>query len=376
MEEKESIKYKRLAYLVWSLTGFLLLLVAFAYVLDFFKPILTPFILAIGLVYLFRPAVIYLDGRGLPRVVSIIVVYLIFFILLSLFFVYFVPLVSRQLYEFGRHIPDYFSRLIGEVNDLQSRYSRLEFPSWLEQVFSQTAGNLRDFFIRFASGLPSLGINFVSSFFTNVFYFILSFLLSFYLLKDYEAIKETIYQLIPANWRSHGKALLSRVSDVVRGFIVGQVLVSLSVGVLCTLALLILGVDYALLIGLITGVLNVIPYFGPLVGAILAGLVALFKSPWLAFWAVVAMMLVQQADSLFISPNIMSYQVRLHPVLIVFSLLAGGLIWGTLGMLLSIPVAAALKAVVYYFLEEQQLFEKEKKKRKRSGKSRNKGKVS
>lgn len=376
MEEKENARYKRLAYLIWSLAGVLFLIIAFAYFLNFLKPILTPFILAVGLVYLFRPAVVYFDKRGLPRILSIIVVYLVFFVLLSLFFVYFVPLISSQLYEFGRNIPNYFSRLVKEINYLQSRYSRLEVPSWMEQVTNQTAGNLRDFLIRFASRLPSLGINVVSSLFTNVFYFVLSFLLGFYLLKDYEAIKETVYQLIPITWRSHGKTLLSRVSGVVRGFIVGQVLVSLSVGVLCTLVLLILGVDYALLIGLITGVLNIIPYFGPLVGAVLAGLVALFKSPWLALWAVLAMILVQQIDSLFISPNIMSYQVRLHPVLIVFSLLAGGLVWGAMGMLLSIPIAAALKAIVYYFLEESNRSKEEKKTRRSSGKSRNKGKIS
>ncbi len=376
MENKEGIKYKKLAYLIWNFVGILLLFLTFIYLLNFLKPILTPFILAVGLVYFFRPAVLYLDKRGLPRIASIIFVYLVFFVFLSLFFIYFVPLVSGQLYEFSRNIPNYFSRLIKEINYLQSKYSHLEVPSWLGQFTNQTVGNLRDFLIRFASGLPSLGINVVSSFFTNVFYFVLSFLLSFYLLKDYEVIKETIYQLIPINWRYHGKNLLSCVSAVVKGFIVGQVLVSLSVGVLCTLALLILGVDYALLIGLITGILNVIPYFGPLVGAILAGLVALFKSPWLALWAVLAMIFVQQLDSLLISPNIMSYQVRLHPVLIVFSLLTGGLIWGAMGMLLSIPIAAALKAVVYYFLEEKNFSKEEKKKRRSSGKSRNKGKIS
>ncbi len=360
MEDREEIKYRKFAYLVWSVLGVLILALTFAYFLNLLKPILTPFILAVGLVYLFRPVVIFLDKRGFHRILSIVIVYLVFFIILSLFFVYFVPLISRQLYEFGRNIPEYFRRLSTELGYLQSKYSRLGIPTWFDQVSNQAVKNLRNFLLRFASNLPSLGFNVVSSFFTNVFYFVLSFLLGFYLLKDYEVIRETVYELIPLSYRSHGQALLSRVSKVVRGFVIGQALVSFSVGILCTLALLILGVDYALLIGLVVGVLNVIPYFGPLAGAVLAGLVALFESPWLALLAVLAMIIVQQIDSLFISPNIMSYQVRLHPVLIVFSLLAGGLIWGAMGMLLSIPAAAALKAIVYYFLEERGSSEEKK----------------
>lgn len=375
MEDRETSKYRKLTYAVWSLIGILLLFLFAAYALTLLKPILTPFIFAIALVYLFRPLVVFLEKRGLPRAASIFLVYLIFFTLLSLFFVYFVPLVATQLYELGRNIPAYFSRALKEINYLQDKYSSLEVPSWLGKALSQAIDSLQDFSIRFASGLPTLGMNVVSSLFTNAFYFVLSFVLGFFLLKDYEAIREAVYELIPPKWRPEGKALISRVSAVVRGFIIGQLLVSLSVGVLCTLALLALGVDYALLIGLISGVLNVIPYFGPLAGAILAGLVALFKSPWLALWAVVVMIIVQQLDSLFISPNIMSYQVRLHPALIIFSLLAGGLFWGTMGMLLSIPVAAALKAVVYYFLEERSKTGTCSRVKK-SGKSRDKGEVS
>ncbi len=375
MEDREKIKYQKMAYLIWSLIGLLLLFLSIVYFFNLLKPILTPFVIAVALVYLFRPGVIFLEKRGLPRILSIILVYLSFFVLLSLLFVYFVPLIASQLYELGRNFPAYFNRVSREISYFQARYSKLEFPSWFDKALSQAVDSFRDFLVRFASSLPSLGVNVVSSFFTNIFYFILSFVLGFFLLKDYEAIKETLYELLPLNWRPEGKALLSRVSAVVRGFIIGQALVSLSVGVLTTLALLILGVDYALLIGLVSGVLNVIPYFGPLAGAILAGLVALFKSPWLALWAVVAMLVVQQLDSLFISPNIMSYQVRLHPVLIVFSLLSGGLFWGAMGMLLSIPLAAALKAVVYYFLEERGQIKAETRVRK-SGKPRNKRKIS
>ncbi|MDP3013822.1 MAG: AI-2E family transporter, partial [Candidatus Subteraquimicrobiales bacterium] len=118
---------------------------------------------------------------------------------------------------------------------------------------------------------------------------------------------------------------------------------------------LILGVDYAVLLGFIVGILNIIPYLGPIVGGTLAVIVALLESPMLALWVIVAMVVVQIIDGSIVSPRIVGETVNLHPVLIVFSLLIGARLFGFIGLLLAIPVAAAAKVLIYHFLTKNEL---------------------
>ncbi|MDP2232806.1 MAG: AI-2E family transporter, partial [Actinomycetota bacterium] len=117
------------------------------------------------------------------------------------------------------------------------------------------------------------------------------------------------------------------------------------------IGLAIVGVPYALVLGLSTGILNVVPYLGPFVGALIAGIVGLFVSPMTGLLAVVVIIAAQQLTDVFVTPRVMSSQVDLHPLLVIFSLLVGGTLFGFWGLILAIPVAAIGKGLFVYYYE-------------------------
>ena len=144
----------------------------------------------------------------------------------------------------------------------------------------------------------------------------------------------------------------AKVSSVLGGYLRGQAVVSAATAVLVTIGLTAVGVPYALVLGLLAGVLNIIPWFGPVVAEVIAAIAAAFVSPWLALVAVLIIAGSQQLTDIFITPRVMSEQVDLHPLLVIFSLLAGSALAGFFGLLLAIPVAAIAKGVFVYYFEK------------------------
>jgi predicted PurR-regulated permease PerM len=140
----------------------------------------------------------------------------------------------------------------------------------------------------------------------------------------------------------------------VGGFLKGQALVALSVGILSGLALYFLGLDYAVLLGFLICVFNIIPYLGPIVGGAPAVIIALGTSWQLAVVVAIVLVIIHEFDSIVISPRIMSQQVNLHPAVVIFALLTGGTLMGFVGMLVAIPIAAVGKALYLHFREREE----------------------
>jgi predicted PurR-regulated permease PerM len=146
---------------------------------------------------------------------------------------------------------------------------------------------------------------------------------------------------------------MDRVNNVAGRYIRGQILISIIVGVLCTIVLLVLKIDFAVLLGAIAGIFNLIPLLGPLVGGIPAALAALFISPLKALLVILLFIAIQQIDNYVISPNVMKYQVGVHPGLIIFSLIAGGALFGFWGLLIAVPTVAIIQETLKYYLLER-----------------------
>lgn len=361
-------RWKQVALIVWSTIGLIVLIVLFAYIFNSVKSILTPFIYALAIVYILRPVVNFLEERKIPRVIALVLTYLLFLLILALLLLYFIPIIIQQGGEFARHLPKYVKTIQDSLLDYQDKLRGLQIPPAATDLIEEALDSLKKSGLKFASRLPGETVNLVSGFVSSFLYFVLAPVLAFYLLKDLHKIKKTIVELIPLRHREEVLKVTHKIDEVVGGFVKGQFLVALTVGVLVFLWLLIIGVDYPLIIGMVTGVLNIVPYFGPVIGGALAAIVAAFKSWKLALIAVAGIFAIQQIDGFLISPNIMSSQVELHPVLIIFSLLVGGYYFGFLGMLLAIPVVAVGKALVYHFLEYREASETARSKPSRTRK--------
>ncbi|MDZ7838682.1 MAG: AI-2E family transporter [Actinomycetota bacterium] len=186
--------------------------------------------------------------------------------------------------------------------------------------------------------------------------FIIGPIIGFYVLKDTNKLRSIFIKVLPVSLRPQAVALLDKINMVAGRYLRGQLLISFIVGVLCTVVLLILRVDFAVLLGFIAGILNMVPFLGPILGAIPAALTALFLSPLKALLVVLLFIAIQQIDNYFITPTIMKYQVRVHPAIIIFSLITGGAIFGFWGLLLAVPVVAIVQEILkFYLLEKRNL---------------------
>ncbi len=284
----------------------------------------------------------------MPRLLAVTVTYLIVMLFIGLVLLYLIPIVINQGSLFVKKFPGYLKSEIELIQVWRGKLMELRVPPAAITLLEQTVEKMREAGLVFLSSLPGFTLNI----FSIVFYFILAPFLAFYILKDLGKVKETLIGLIPARYQDDSLDILHKVDLALSGFLRGQLLVALSVGVLAGIIFAFLGVDFSIVLGIIVGVLNIVPYFGPIMGGLIAAIVAFFKTPILALWVVLAMVVVNIIDATLLSPNIMSQQVNLHPVLIAFSLLIGGSLLGVLGVFIAIPIAAVGKAIVYHFIEQ------------------------
>lgn len=355
--ESRRDRWSRIGVTSWAVVGMIVLFAVALWLLARLEAVLTPLALALVIVFFLKAPVNWLCSRGVPRTAAVLLAYVLGIGVLVGFSIFILPTIASRFGQFFEQFPVYYDRVYQLWVDIQDRYRALAVPSWLEaaitdaqdEVVTQGTALSR----RLASGVFAAGGQAVNFFF-NI---IMSAVISFYLLKDLPKIREGALALLPESRRPEARHLYSTVVGAIGGFIRGQIIVAAFVGVLAYIVLALIGVPFPLVIGLITGVFNVIPYFGAIVGAVTAAVAAAFVDPWLALWAVLALVAVQQVESLVISPRVMSQAVDLHPVAVILSLLAGGTLLGFTGLLIAIPIAAAAKGVSVYYLEKHGMWQ-------------------
>jgi len=351
-------KWKNTAIVCWAIVGVFGVLWLFWLVLRQVNVVLPLVIYTMVLVYLLRPAVEKLQERGFPRTLAVVVTYLVMAAFLALLFWYLIPVITKQFIAFAQDVPTRFYPKLQKFghNLLEAYQARL----------GGTFLDINKFIASFSSKGKELGLGMVSRLPTATFSFvggilnlILAPILAFYMLKDLPTIKETITKLIPRDYRDEFLTIAQKTNIVLSGFLKGQLMVSAIVGLLVGTWLLILGVDFPFVLGAISGVLNIIPYLGPILGGSLAALVASFNPSGAVLKVILVaagMLAIQQLDGAVISPQVMRRQVNLHPVLIVFALLIGGSLFGVVGMVLAIPMLAVAKVLLYHFVDKKDIF--------------------
>lgn len=161
------------------------------------------------------------------------------------------------------------------------------------------------------------------------------------------------YAIFPKNKAEIIIEFFKEIKEAFSKFFVGKALDSLIIGILCFIGCLIMKVRYALLISLIVGVTNMIPYFGPFIGMIPAAIITVFYSPFKALWVIIFIFLLQQFDGLYLGPKILGIQVGLKPFWIILAILVGGGFFGVWGMLFAVPIAAVVKTVLGKYVTKQ-----------------------
>ncbi|WP_028309436.1 AI-2E family transporter [Desulfitibacter alkalitolerans] len=330
---------------VLLLIGALLLGVYFLYIV---RVILPPFILALVLAYLLNPLVTNLEKKGFKRTLAILIVYTSVLGGITLIIIYAFPVIAREIDKFSKMVPVLTIQLQESITNFYENYQRVQIPESLRQVIDDTISNFEQFLIASLDAFAEriLGI------FSGLVIILLSPILAFYILKDKNILGERVMGLFPAALRREVSHLWKEIDRILTKFIRGHLLVAFLVGLMMAVGLTIIDVRFAILLGIISGLFDLIPYFGPVLGALPAFIMALLDSPIKALYVLILMVAVQQIESNILSPKILGESVGLHPLTVIFVVLAGGHLFGLLGLLIAVPVTAVTRIIINYWVDK------------------------
>lgn len=319
-------------------------LVLFALGLVLFKllsPVLTPFLLAALLAYIADPVVDWIESNGVSRTLAVVIIFVVALILLLFALLILLPLLGQQLAQ----IPDYIAWLQGQFIPL--------LRPWLgEQMINDIAGidvlasiqqhwqQAGDVILQLIQQITQSGARLLS-WLVNL---LLVPVVGFYLLRDWDVLIARIHGLLPRDKEVLIFSLVVESHSVLGAFMRGQLLVMLVLTVIYTLGLYWIGLDSFLLLGVISGLVSFVPYLGFLVGVVFAGLAAYMQyetmMPVIQVLAVFAV--AQLIEMLLLTPYFVGDRVGLHPVVVIFSIMVGGELFGFMGVLLALPMAAVI----------------------------------
>ena len=302
--------------------------------------------------YLLNPIVNYIENKGISRFLSVMLIYLVLIVTIFLLIFVFGPKITKEFKNLASILPKYLDRVFRFFDSIYNKYIKNidNIPPQLDGVkgiYKDNISKVENIFTKWISKFTEKTIDIFSKIFTIV----LIPILSFYFLNDKEYFKKKVYFCIPKNYRNHVLILSKDINNVISQFIKGRVLVAMFVGITTTISLIVLRIDFALIIGLMAGIADIIPYFGPVIGIIPAVFFALLKSPIRALWVVIIFTVIQQIESNIITPKVVGESVGIHPVTVILSLIIGGGFFGVTGMILAIPTVGVLKVLYSYLVE-------------------------
>lgn len=319
-----------------------------ALLLYLLAPVFTPFLVAALIAYLGDPLVDRLERRGLSRTWSVVVVFVVLFGGLTLVVVLLVPLIERQLSHLLARLPAYLQWLQDTA-----------LP-WIQHTFGVDAGDLnlqslpealREHWQK-AGGIAAQVIKAVSHSGAAMMAWLANLLLipvvSFYLMRDWDILVARIRELLPRSVEPHAVQIARESDSTLSAFLRGQLLVMLALSAIYSIGLWLAGLDLALLIGMLAGLVSFVPYLGFIIGVLAAGVAVLVQTQdWFALLPVLAVFGVAQViESALLTPWLVGDRIGLHPVAVIFAVLAGGQLFGFVGVLLALPAAAVIAVLL------------------------------
>lgn len=308
-----------------------------------------PLAFAAGLVFLLEPAVKLFARLRLPRLVGAIIAFLMLGGVVVATGALVWPTVQAQGVELIEQLPDLYVSVVEWVRDaavalglnIDQLLSQEAIESWLRDPANQETIQQLLFGFGAGAGVVLRGVA------ETLAVVVLAPVLAIYLLMDLDKFKYQSLELTPPKLRDEVAYVSGEVGTALGSFVRGQLLVALIVGIASSIGMWAIDLPFWLIIGIVAGLLNLIPFLGPVVGGALAALVALLNAdPWQAVWAVAIMIAIQQIDNHVITPAIQRARVNLSPLVIVLALIIGGALAGLLGVLVAIPATAAIRIVV------------------------------
>jgi predicted PurR-regulated permease PerM len=313
-------------------------------------------VLAIFFAYLINPLVELLRKpfaetypRLMPRSLAIALSFLLVFSVLGVAIYYLAPGISRQARTFVENIPTYTTSVQSAINDMNRRFDRMRLA---ENVQTQINERINLFLAGAGTFVTTLlGMSAIYAV-TYLPWLVLVPILAFFFLKDAQMFKVGLLRVVPVgDWRTRVESVMTDVNNTLKAYTRAQLISCVMIGTICTIGFYLIGNDYALILGIMAGVLELIPLLGPLTVATVATIVGGFESGWQALWTVVFLGGLRVVQDYFIYPRIIREGIHLHPLAVILSVLAGEQVAGIPGVFIAIPLVALLTVLYKHILE-------------------------
>ncbi len=315
-------------------------------------PVLTPFFISVLIAYMVNPIVGWLEDMRMRRDVAVSLVFLLAFLLLVVVLLIVIPVLIREVADFLGRLPGYLDAFqknmlpwieaqLGVEINLQS-FDVERARTLIQEYFSNIAGA--------AGNVVSVMTQSGGRFLVWITSMVLVPLVTFYLLRDWRLLMDTLRDILPRNLEPTIVKLTEDCDEALGGFLRGQLMVMISLGLIYAIGLWIVGLNNAIAIGMIAGLVSFVPYLGAIIGVLLAGITAVIQNFSFLFLLSVGIVFVvgQLIESFVLTPKLVGDRIGLHPVLVIFAVMAGGQLFGFAGVLLALPAAAAGTVIVRF----------------------------
>jgi len=318
---------------IMALIAFVLLVIFLYHTKDVILLLFASFVIASAL----YPTVDWMSRR-MRRGLAVGIVYFVGILILSVLSVPFFAILIGQIREFIQDFPKY--------------WAHVQFLITKGEILIESTGYIPDYSRAF-SDLPSISKDIVSQSINLTVNIVAGIVMAFtlailvlFLLLDKEEIKKGVLLLFPIHCREKTEFIIATISKKVGGYVRGELLLMFAVGVLTSIALAVAGIKFAFLLGLIAGLLEIVPIVGPILSAVPAVIVALADNPWLALYVVIIYFVIQRFENVLLTPLILGKFLELHPIIIITAVLTAGSILGVFGVILSPAIAASIYVLI------------------------------
>lgn len=328
-----------------------------------FLAIIAPFIFGFFFAYLIRPIVVTLEkplkkikkgkGEKIKRVISIIVAYLIVIGALTIIIVYIFPQMKNSVKDIGNSVKNGYNYVTNHLDEMNAMIPIINLGNVIEYI----QNNLIDKLMSNSGTIVPFVYHFSSSVLTSLYNIFMGLVISIYMIIDGQklknSIKRIIYALSPIEKAPAICKTISKCNHIFNGFLFGKAVDSLIIGILCFIAMSILQLPYSLLLSVIVGITNMIPYFGPIIGAVPGFVIYLFIDPKLSLVFAIMILILQQFDGLYLGPKILGDLTGIKPLWVIFGIVIGGAYFGAVGMFLGVPTVAVFMYLADLFIESK-----------------------
>lgn len=327
------------------------------HILTFFGKILSiisPLFIGWFIAWLLNPLVEKLTKKGIKRGLSVVIAYLLLIAVLYALFAFTIPSLGTQISEMVSSVPAMVEDVKGWIDNVFIKLSNLSLEN-LDGIKASFLAKIEMFARDVQTNIPGIAMNVVSSLASSIGKIILSLILGFYILFDFNKVSEGFINLFPKKSRKEVKYLMEQLDDSLFSFVSGTLWLSLLLFVTSLIGFSIIGLNAPVLVAIVCVITNLIPYIGPYMGAAVAGAIGFTQSPLIGILTLVFIAIVQTIDGNVLQPLVMSKKLNLSPITIILSLMIFEYMFGIFGMVIATPVVALLK-IIYVFFDEKYNF--------------------